>query len=208
MKGAIPFRGAPMAAIRRVVNEVWEERGIDELSLEEQIEIALGQFQHRHSEDKVAGVLMFAEHLLGSLETKHVTYLARPFEEGHIQDWSTCDWYCVKALGPFIALDDRKRRALRVAGWRNNTSLWQRRAAAVAFVEHAPQGDRFFDGFTDLVLTVCQRNVHDPARFSQKSVGWVLLELSKAEPDSVAGFVQEHEAQMSREALRAATKHL
>lgn len=87
-------------------------------------------------------------------------------------------------------------------------TLWQRRAAAVSFVNLAPEGERFFDGFTDLLLIVCHANVADPARFSQTSVGWLLRELSRAEPDRVRAFLDEHEGSMSREARRTAAARL
>ena len=208
MKGAIPFRGVPMAGIRKVVHDVWAEKGLAQLSVADRIEVALTQFQGRYSEDKVAGVLMLGELILEDLETDDVIHLARPFENELIWEWSTCDWYCVKVLGPFVAVTDRSRRARLIADWRDRPDLWQRRSAAVAFVNYAPQGEAFFEGFTHLLLEVCASNVQDPARFSQTSVGWSLRELSKAEPERVAAFVEHHQAQMSKEALRAATKHL
>ena len=208
MKGALPFRGVPMATIRRTVHSVWGSKGLGELPVEDRIEIALAQFKSRYSEDKVAGILMLAERILDDLETSHHVLLARPFEEGLVNDWSTCDWYCVKALGPFVDAADRKMRSKAIAGWSEAESLWQRRAAAVSFVNYAPQGDRFFEGFSDLVIRVCERNVNDPARFSQTSVGWVLRELSKAVPEKVSAFVERHRDVMSREAVKSATKHL
>ena len=197
-----------MAGIRGVVHDVWQEKGLGHLPLEDQIEVALAQFGGRHSEEKIAGVLMLAELLVDSLETEHVADLARPFELDQIQDWSTCDWYCVKAIGRFVAHEDRARRARRVAEWRHAPGLWQRRAAAVSFVNHAPLGEGFFRGFTKLLITVCRRNVQDPARFSQTSVGWLLREFSKADPQSVSDFVDRYGDQMSREGFKAATKHL
>ncbi len=166
--------------------------------------MALTQFEQRHSEDKLAGVLMLSERLLQHLTTEHVTLLARPFEK-HITDWSTCDWYCVKVLGRFVEADDRETRASLIAEWRHAEPFWQRRAAAVTFVNLAPRGDAFFRGFTDLLLTVCATNVIDAERFSQTSVGWLLRELSKAEPERVRVFVDEHRTEMSKEALKAAT---
>ena len=209
LKGAVPFRGVPMGTIRRIVHETWRSTGIDQLRPDVQIELALSQFAEPYSEDKLAGVLALSERLLGHLALDHVAALARPFEAGHIQDWSTCDWYCVKVLGRFIEHgEDRRPRAEAIAGWRGGVTLWQRRAAAVSFVNLAPQGERFFAGFTDLLLTVCASNVADPARFSQTSVGWLLRELSGAEPARVQEFVREHGGSMSREALKTATARL
>ena len=197
-----------MAAIRKVVHEVWEERRLADLDLGERLDLALNQFAQRHSEDKVAGVLLLGELLLEELETEHVNALARPYELGHIDDWSTCDWYCVKVLGPFVEIRDRRERARRIASWCKVDRLWQRRAAAVAFVNLAPQGDSFFRGFTRLLLTVCAVNVKDDRRFSQTSVGWLLRELSLAAPDQVRTFVDRHGTNMSREVTKAATARL
>lgn len=209
LKGAVPFRGVPMATTRRIVQETWRSTSTDQLSPDAQIALALSQFAQPYCEDKLAGVLALSELLLGQLRLDHVAALARPFEAGHIEDWSTCDWYCVKVLGRFVEHgDDRRARAEAIAGWRGGATLWQRRAAAVAFVYLAPQGERFFDGFTELLLTVCARNVADSARFSQTSVGWLLRELSRAEPARVQAFVHEHRESMSRKALKAATARL
>ena len=154
-------------------------------------------------------MLALAERLLGHLEVADVPRLARPFAARHIDDWSTCDWYCVKVLGPFVErVPDRRAAAEAVAAWRAAESLWQRRAAAVAFANLARRGDEVFDGLTDLVLEVCASNVRDPARFSQTGVGWVLRELSRASPDAVAHFVSAHRDAMSREAIRSATSKL
>ncbi|CAA9274341.1 MAG: hypothetical protein AVDCRST_MAG10-3498 [uncultured Acidimicrobiales bacterium] len=209
LKGSVPFRGVPMATTRRVVHDTWRRVGVDQLDGEAQIQLALAQFAEPYCEDKLAGVLALSELLLDRLTLRHVPALAQPLERGHIEDWSTCDWYCVKVLGRFVAMgEDRRLRAEAIAGWRTSRALWQRRAAAVSFVNLASQGERFFDGFTDLVLTVCAANVADAARFSQTSVGWLLRELSGADPARVQQFVEEHRGSMSREALKAASSHL
>ena len=90
-----------MAGIRRIVHEVWDAERLEELPLDQRINLALMQFQQDYAEDKLAGVLMLSERLLGELQTEHVGLLARPFD--HIDDWSTCDWYCVKGLGACVA---------------------------------------------------------------------------------------------------------
>jgi 3-methyladenine DNA glycosylase AlkD len=209
LKGAVPFRGVPMAKTRRIVHEVWNATGADRLAPDVQVDVALAQFAQPYCEDKLAGVLVLSERLLGHLRVEHLPALARPFELGHIDDWNTCDWYCVKVLGRFVETGaDARRRAEAVGEWRHAHALWQRRAAAVSFVSLAPRGNAFFAGFTDLLLAVCERNVQDPARFSQTSVGWLLRELSKAEAARVEGFVEAHRSQMSREAVKAATARL
>ena len=209
LKGAVPFRGVPIRSIRAVVHELWTEHSIDGLPRDARIDLALRLFAEPYCEDKLAGVLALAERLLDALVLDDVPRLAGPLADGHVDDWGTCDWYCVKVLGPFVERSpDRRAAAEAIAAWRSAERLWQRRAAAVAFVNLAPHGDGFFPGFTALLLDVCATNVRDPARFSQTSVGWLLRELSRAEPDAVAAFVASHGDRMSREARRSATAKL
>ena len=205
----MPFRGVPMAAVRAAVHETWVEEGLDRLPPEEQVDLALRLFAEPFAEDKLAGILALAERLLDHLTLADVPRLASPFARGEIEEWSTCDWYCVKVLGRFVErADDPRAAAEAIAAWRFSEPLWQRRAAAVSFVNLAPRGDAFFPGFTALLLDVCAANVKDGARFSQTSVGWLLRELSRAEPDRVAAFVEAHAAEMSTEARRSATAKL
>ncbi len=75
-------------------------------------------------------------------------------------------------------------------------------------VNLARRGDAAVPGLTSLVVTVCEANARDPARFSQTSVGWVLRELSHAEPAAVAAFVEAHADVLSREARNMATAKL
>ena len=53
-----------------------------------------------------------------------------------------------------------------------------------------------------MLLDVCKRTVGHPERFAQTGTGWVLRELSHAEPRRVAKFVEANLTGMSREAVR------
>ena len=209
LKGAVPFRGVAMARIRAVVHALWRDEGLDRLPPGAQIELALRLLAEPFSEDKVAGVLVLAERLLGELSLDDVPRLGEPLARGDIDDWSTSDWYCVKVLGPFVAAsDDRQAAAEAVASWRSADRLWHRRAAAVSFVRLAPRAEDFYPGFSDLLLVISATLVRDPARFSQTAVGWLLRELSVGAPAAVEAFVEAHRERMSREAFRSATAKL
>ncbi|MDX1689395.1 MAG: DNA alkylation repair protein [Acidimicrobiia bacterium] len=208
LKGAVPFRGVRMADTRAVVRSLWRDLDLAERAHGEVVDLALSCLALDHCEDKLAGVLLLAEHLLVGLTVEDVPRLAAPLEAGHVADWNTCDWYGVKVLGPFVvAGDDPADRAAAIAAWHTSDVLWKRRAAAVAFVPLAPDGDARVPGLVDLALTVCEANVADPTRWSQTSAGWLLRELSDAVPDRVAAFVDEH-PEMSAEARRTARARL
>jgi 3-methyladenine DNA glycosylase AlkD len=136
-----------------------------------------------------------------------LTRWARLFDEGFIYDWNTCDWSCVRVLGPLAAAEG-EACARQIAGWSRARNRWRRRAAGVGFVNLAPDGDDNFTGFTSMLLEVCDRTVQHDDRFAQTGTGWLLRELSRAEPDRVATFVGNHLAVMSREAVRMAVAKL
>ena len=209
LKGEAAFRGVKMADIRRVVNELVAELHLSDADIDDLLAIAMACFARPASEEKLAGVLLLAEHARGDLTLDHVAALGEPLSDGSIADWNVCDWYCVKVLGPFVTdiPDEIPIRSKAIAEWRSSDALWRKRAAAVAFVNHAATDPELFAGFTTLLIEVCSTNVQDETRWSQTSVGWLLRELSARDPDLVKEFVAQHPA-MSTEARRNATKKL
>jgi 3-methyladenine DNA glycosylase AlkD len=198
VKGAA-FRGTPMADVRDVVNAHVAAHGAGR-------PLAYALIAEPRTEDKLAGVLMLAEHLIDELTAGDLPALRGLLAADHLADWNSCDWFCVKVLGRMLERGaDREQRADTVAGWTADRHLWVRRAGLVAFVNLAPKAD---DATARRILDGAVRNVADDRRFAQTSVGWVLRELSKARPDDVREFLAEHGSTMSAEARRAAGARL
>ena len=129
------------------------------------------------------------------------------FEQGYIYDWNTCDWFCVRVLGP-LSEQQGEPCARAIMGWCAAGNLWQRRAAGVAFVNLARRGDANFPGFTAMLLATCAATVQSDERFAQTGTGWVLRELSLAAPQQVIDFVEQHIGFFSGEGLAYATAKL
>ena len=196
LKQVITFRGVPMDVIRREVRE-W-------LPADNRVDLALELIREPLAEDKLAGILILSEHVVpaGTPPGSELLPAMEPlFEQGHIADWNTCDWFCVKFTHRLVVRDGPDL-APAIAAWSDANTLWQRRAALVSFVSLAPKGDDNWPDFVEMLLGICAKNMKDPARFSQTGVGWALRELSKAEPDQVAAFVDSHT--LSREARKMA----
>jgi 3-methyladenine DNA glycosylase AlkD len=211
LKGAASFRGVKMADVRKAVH-AWfrEERLGEHLSVEQQKDLALMLLKEDYSEDKLAGILFLQEILLpqGALDWhSELPRFARLFDEGYISDWSTCDWFCVKVLGP-LAEQQGEACARAISEWREAESVWQRRASAVSFANLAREGDQNFPGFTEMVLDNCSDLLGSREWFAQTGVGWVLRELSRSDQASVVRFVEANLGRFSREALKNATKYL
>jgi 3-methyladenine DNA glycosylase AlkD len=209
LRGAARFRGVPMAGIRRAVRAMLRQ-GLEEMDHAATLSVALDWIAQPWSEDKLAGVLLIAEHLAPTLDDADASALAHPFEQGHIADWNVCDWMCVKAIHRYVTRADSapdRGRAISIAAWRDAGSLWQRRAAVVSFVNVASRGEANFAGFTDLLLDACAANIRFEDRFAHTGPGWALRELSVAEPERVRDFVDAH-PELSREGRRMALARL
>jgi 3-methyladenine DNA glycosylase AlkD len=213
MKGEAAFRGVPMAGIRASVRRVVAEHDLATWSIEDLLALAHRWFAGAASEDQLAAVLLLTEHAHARLRLEHADALAAPLAAGHVRDWNVTDWYATKALHAFLTGEDDaggedlEARARALAAWTTAPTLWQRRAGLVAFVKLAPRGAACFDGFVPLVLDACANNLVHEGRFAHTGPGWVLRELSRAAPETVATFVEAH-PEMSAEARRMATARL
>jgi hypothetical protein len=218
LKGEAAFRGTPMSDVRRHVHAWWEAHGFDASTQADRLGVPLALLGEPLSEDKLAGILLLGERFVpgGWLDPERdLLRLAAVFDDGDLADWNVVDWFCVKVLGPWVASLDGTGRSSRrahlgraIAGWRDAPVLWRRRASAVAFVNLVKRGDAFFDGFVDEVVASCAVLIRSDERFAQTGAGWVLRELSVAEPERVRRFLDEHGDRMSSEARRSAGRKL
>lgn len=209
LKGAASFRGVPMAGVRRAVVRVVHDNDLLDRSTDELFALAHAWLAHRDTEDKLAAVLLLSEHLAERLDTEHDSQLAAPVACGDVADWNICDWYATKALHAYLAPQGAAlaERGARLTTWSSSTSLWQRRAGLVAFVKVAAQTDRHYAGLVDDVLLACARSLSDTSRFAHTGPGWVLRELSRAQPTRVADFLDK-QPELSTEGRRMASAHL
>ena len=206
VKGA-SFRGTPMSEVRSAVVG-WLDAH-PELSTRQTKRLAVDLMRQPLTEDKLAGILILAEHLIDQLGIEDLPGFRALLAEEHLGDWSSCDWFCVKVLGQMLVRSgERERIADEIIEWSRSGDLWVRRAGMVAFVNLAPKGDAALPGLTERLLIGAQRNARDERRFAQTSVGWVLRELSITEPEAVRRFLAEHGDRLSSEARRAAAAKL
>ena len=205
MKQAIPFRGVKMPTIRAVLHRWYTAEGIDKrLTFAEQKELALALFQGEYAEDKLAGILFLQEILLpaGAIDCRADTSrFAALFTQGWIYDWNSCDWFCVKVLGPLIR-QEGPVCAEAIAGWHRVENLWQARASVVAFVAVAADSDYYL-----LIRESCKTLIRRDERFAKTAVGWILRDISKHDEPWVKAFIDNNLSHFSNESLKNATKY-
>lgn len=198
---ANPFFGVKMPTIRKLVQQWVHDQALSQP--DDLFQSALDLLRCRHSESKLAGVLLLQEHLLpkAGIPLEALAHFAALFDENQLNDWNICDWFCVKVLGPGIA-NYGDSWASCIGNWSQATNLWRARASLVGFVKVADQPDY------DAVITHnCAVLIQRPERFSKTAVGWILRELSKRDAASVEAWVSQHLEHFTLEVLNNALKY-
>jgi len=178
-----------------------EEYGIATWSKEDQLRIALRLFESPLAEDKLAGILFLQDYLYNQFDWEP---LLEKYEQLYLRrlifDWNTCDWLCVRVLGPTIAKNGPPC-AKAIAAWRHSNNLWLARSSVVAFVPVS--SDR---RYYPLILKSCDVLIQRDERFAKTAVGWILRDMSKHDEDSVREFVKKHLRSFSIETIKNAFK--
>ena len=202
LRDAIPFRGVGIPEIRKQLANWRAACGIAAWDDQAQLRLALRLFESGLAEDKLAGILFLQEYLYDRFawETLLPQY-EQLYARGLIFDWNTCDWFCVRVLGPAIAAHGPPC-AEAIAAWQHARNRWQARSSVVAFVPVVPDAR-----YHPLIFESCQTLIRREERFAKTAVGWILRELSKDNKADVTAFIQHHIRYFSAEALKNALKY-
>ena len=203
LKHAIAYRGVKTPAVTRIVADWRRDHALGRLPDGEQLALAASLIRQDHAEDKFAGTLYLQKHLLRRVDPEAILHAAEDlFAARAFFDWSTCDWFSVRVLGPLLVLHG-ETVAERIAGWRAAADLWQRRSSIVPF--RSVVRDEAYHSLIEATIASLAR---ERMRFIQTGIGWVISDLSKAHPDTAAALVERHFDDLSAEVVRRHTKHL
>jgi 3-methyladenine DNA glycosylase AlkD len=203
VKDANPFLGVKMPVIRKQVNAWVKACDFHQLDHEDQLECARLLLLRSFTEEKLAGTLLLQEHLLNrkGIPDSTLAVFADLFDQNHLNDWNICDWFCMKVLGPGIALHG-DTWAMPLHNWDNAENLWRARASLVAFVKVADNGS-----FYPRLRTSCARLIVREERFAKTAVGWILREIYKYDAAFTENFVDEHLSHFTIEVINNALKY-
>ncbi len=197
---------SPARKLRSCVRAWWSDHELGDHPAAVGKRIALVLIEKDHAD---AALIVLHELLADHLRVADLSSFARLFEAGHLDDPAMVDGFAMRVLGTLLRrVRGRAEVARGLAQWRTAETVWQRRAACVAFTALAPQGDAALPGLVPLILAVCATVVWSYERFDQTAVGGLLCELSRAEPARVDEFVQRYARLMSRECARLAVERL
>ncbi len=202
MKHVISFRGIGIPDIRETVKTWYQNEQVSAQPLERQLAIALQLLEQPLAEDKLTGILILQLFLYKQIDFQElIKHFEKLFEQKAIFDWNTCDWFCIRVLGPMIELYGTPCADI-VLSWSHADYLWQARASIVPFVYYLK--DKSFH--TGLV-SACKKLIQREERFAKTAVGWVLRELAEHNRKTVDLFIQGNLKHFTSEVLKNACKH-
>lgn len=200
---------ASLGSIRRITRAWWKHHGFAEQiastgTAEVGKRIGLILITQRHVACKRAGIVVLGELVgehLHSLDLPGLEYVLR---DGHLTDAALVKAYAVGVLGRILAREDVRARAIYdLSQWRHAERAWQRHAMCLAFLDLAPRANEI-SGLTEVILAICASVVWSIDAIDQSAVGWILRELSRAEPERVVEFFMRYCRFMSKGCARAA----
>jgi hypothetical protein len=189
------------APLRSSVRAWWNDHGFADHPASVGKRVALCLLEQRQTQHKLAGVLVLEE-LGDQLRVVDLDIFARLFDDAHLADTDIVDPFASRVLGAMLArTESRASVAAQLANWRNADTMWQRRAACLAFSKLAPDCE---PPIVETILTICATVVWSHERIDQCAVGKILRELARGVPSRVEAFFRRYALLMSRECARIA----
>jgi 3-methyladenine DNA glycosylase AlkD len=202
MKEEIPFLGARIPDIRKILLKMDRNGELSGLPLNRQVGLVNRLMKGTYAEEKLAAILFMQLFWLGKQKNVLMTGLISDwFDERYIFDWNTTDWLCVRILTPMLEEGDEKviRKLKR---WNRDPYLWKARASLVPFTQASNIADygKEITRFSDILI-------RREERFAKTAVGWVMREYSRHDVEFVLSFLSRHVKYITAEVKRNALKY-
>lgn len=203
LKGVIPFLGVGIPAMRELLYEMYQAEKLAGWPREDLLELAHELFRRQVAEYKLSAVLLYQEFFLPAMEPEVIiNSLEQIYDEGHIYDWNTSDWLCVRVLTPMV--ERMPGRILdRLDRWISSENLWMARSALVALCQLQDP-----TAYREKVFRYCDILLARPERFAWTAVGWMLREYSRRDWWLVEEYLLKNRARISTEVFNNACKYL
>jgi len=190
--------GVRTAEVRRISTAVAKQYTAARLEFDQILDIADQLWTTGAVEERILAVLMLGK--FGSqLEPSHWQHLDGWVDS--LTNWAETDALCSELLAPL--LKKRTSQVKQLASWTRSRNRWRRRAAAVALVPLARQGDQH-----EAAIAICDRLADDRDDMVEKAIGWLLKEVSRTQPRRVADFLLQNIQRLSRTTIRYACEKL
>jgi 3-methyladenine DNA glycosylase AlkD len=197
LKSDLEFLGVGLPVMRQIVRAVKQQHGV----LDRQRLVALVDIlwnTHVFERRMVAVLLLEAFEPL--LRPADMALLERLIRQS--KTWAFVDELAIVVTGPLV---ERSPELLRTLDrWAEDDDFWLRRSAMLALLRPLRRGDGDFRRFA----RYADRMLEEREFFIRKSIGWVLRETSKPQPDIVYGWLLPRAGRASGVTVREAVKYL
>ena len=194
MKTDQPFLGVPAPLRKSLLRAALKDHPIGSADAYESVIRALWAGSHR---EEMYQALDIAERL-----TRFNISARMPLWDELLStaaNWDLVDDIAGGLVSPLVKAD-RANQAWLIR-WRTHDGMWFRRASLLGHLKHRAATDK------PLLAETIDMLAHEGEFFIRKAIGWVLRDLSYAEPDWVESFVASRGQRLSglsrREALKA-----
>ena len=121
---------------------------------------------------------------------------------GQCNGWDHADWISINLFGEVLVRDMAAKR--RLVRWSGTWPLWQRRASMTAQIKLLRVGG----GDRELFYRIARGMLGEKEFFIRKAIGWVVREVSKADPGSARDFLVSIRGKASGLTIREGAKRL
>jgi 3-methyladenine DNA glycosylase AlkD len=197
LKSSLEFFGVTVPVIRRAV--VAAARSYPGLNAAPLVAWGVALWREPVHERRMACVeiLVLAAPQLSAADLTAVERLLR--ESG---TWALVDGLASDVAGEIVLHDPAA--AVVLDRWAGDQDFWLRRSSLLALLRGIRAGQPDLERLTRYVTAMLAEREF----FIRKAIGWVLRELSRREPEWVAGFVERHISEMSGVTFREAVRRL
>jgi 3-methyladenine DNA glycosylase AlkD len=197
LKSDLEFMGVGLPVMRRLTRAVKKQHG--ELKREELLALIRVMWKTPVFERRMMVVLLLeAFELL--LQPADIRLLERLIRQS--KTWAFVDELAIAITGPLVERDPELRRVL--DKWATDDDFWLRRSAMLALLRPLRRGRGDFLRFARYADGMLEEREF----FIRKSIGWVLRETGKPQPDMVYSWLLPRAARASGVTVREAVKYL
>lgn len=118
----------------------------------------------------------------------------------HVNNWNLVDLGARNVVGEYLLTDSAEEATLKK--FADNESVWDRRTLVMSTHPFIAQSKN------DYVFSVLELLIADQEDLIQSSLGWVLKELYKQDPNQAVSFIQQNFVRLSKQAIRIGTERM
>lgn len=120
----------------------------------------------------------------------------------HSSGWAHIDEISCHLVSAILAKNKKAFNYLRE--WSDSDNFWMRRAAVISQILLFREGK----GDKVLFFEIAEKLLPEKEFFIRKAIGWTLREMSKVDPESVAGFLKKYKEKASPLTIREGARRL